>query len=219
MTSLIAAFPYEVLLHLFKFLDFPAVLRASHICGQWRDISLDNSELWATITITQSSTNRLDILSRILERSKRRPLCLRLNLPLMDEDPTDYDGLRCMLQKILRPHLHRCFRMFVHAHEEACSVILDAFSGEDFPALRMLDFRNDDAESQWQTIEPPALTPAYLIFPLPHNHPLRSACLHGVSLGDTILPSLVNLKIGHHVPTLPSATDRSIRGCSRTRTI
>ncbi|KAJ7089114.1 hypothetical protein C8R44DRAFT_892490 [Mycena epipterygia] len=201
--NLVASLPYEVLLEMFKFLDSPSVIRASHVCSQWRDISVDNSQLWLTVIITTNAIHHMDVVARVLQRSENRPICLRLDFPPTEEPLAEYcERLRSLLEGIVKPHLCRCFCLTIYADEPAWAEVIGAFTGEDFPALRMLDVRNYDVDAHWQTIELPDLEPADVVFPLPLSHSLQFASLHGLSLGAPTLPSLVHLQIGDHFPNL-----------------
>ncbi|KAJ7481905.1 hypothetical protein FB451DRAFT_1237513 [Mycena latifolia] len=215
--TLIQSFPPELLSQIFEILDFPYL--AALVCRQWHDAATENSALWLTIGITERDIDRPNLLRRILARSKGRPLALGLRFPPLPDKRIDYYcmGLYSLLRFVVREHLSRCVSLSVHAPEVAWTTVLDAFAGEQFPLLRTLHVRNDDAVAQWEinfplTIPPapafedipidvPApMPPKHLVFPLPPDHLLVDVILQGLSLGDAQLPNLDHLQITHHFP-------------------
>jgi hypothetical protein len=199
--SLIVSFPYELLLQTFKFLpNAHSIVRASLVCIRWRDVALENSELWVNIDVYMEDIWHAGVLSQLFRRSKQRPIRLDLSLLWTDED-IHYTRLRHMLEQVVKPHLRRCFSLRVSADDDACwSQIIPVVAGEQLPALRALQLCNYAAEPSGACPYPSP--PVDLVFPLPPIHQLRSASLRGISLGDVAVPNLKNLTIGYHLPEL-----------------
>ncbi|KAJ7082805.1 hypothetical protein C8R43DRAFT_1175202 [Mycena crocata] len=215
LMSLIQSLPSETLCEIFEWLDFPSAALAALTCRQWHGAATGNSKLWTVIGITARDIERPEVLERVLARSKDRPISLGFRFESTMAEPLNCAGLYPLLCSVIRKHLHRCERLFVYAEQVAWPLVLNAFEGEGFPALRVLYLRNEDALAQWQldqagssslneTDPIPDLSapvpPSHFVFPLPHGHLLFEAALQGVSLGDATLPNLKYLRVGHEFP-------------------
>ncbi|KAF8486836.1 hypothetical protein DFH94DRAFT_659751 [Russula ochroleuca] len=83
----ISLLPPEVLARVFHFLGFedPACsaeqnlgwIRATHVCRFWRQVALDDSSLWATISGISANT---ELISEMLARAKNAPLDIDIHL-------------------------------------------------------------------------------------------------------------------------------------------
>ena len=115
----------------------------SHVCKFWRSVALDNPLYWARIIVTPLW--KLDEVETFLDRSKERPLDLRIfvniNLtttdrltrpPLLD----NYENLR----NLISPHIHRCriFRLqgyFDEPTQFLVPYLLESLRSIDMPFL------------------------------------------------------------------------------------
>ena len=83
----ISTLPPELLARIFRFLNLEDQARfgvpvkfwfkATHVCRHWRQVALDDSSLWARVTVTESSSS--DWVSEMLVRSRNAPLDINLN--------------------------------------------------------------------------------------------------------------------------------------------
>jgi hypothetical protein len=75
----ISILPPETLVRVFHFLVFEDLgwLRATHVCRFWRQVALDDSSLWATIS--SISANK-ELISEMLARARNAPLNINIFL-------------------------------------------------------------------------------------------------------------------------------------------
>lgn len=209
--SPIQTLPPETLSEIFEHLHLPPStlslpLVVAAVCSQWHQVATGNSELWLNLWITRDSIEYPEVLRRVLQRSKGRPIILGLRFPTPGptESELDYPALEALLRDILKENLQRCMCLVVHASEAAWDVILAVFAGETFPLLQGLYLQNADTFSHWQILplgETP-VPPRDLVFPLPVGHRLIQAHLQGVSFGNVPVPKLDLLRVGHHFPDI-----------------
>ena len=82
----ISTLPPRLLARIFRFLNLEDLARfgvpvkfwfkATHVCRHWRQVALDDSSLWARVTVTESSSS--DWISEMLVRARNAPLDISL---------------------------------------------------------------------------------------------------------------------------------------------
>ncbi|KAJ7616267.1 hypothetical protein DFH06DRAFT_1145542 [Mycena polygramma] len=188
VTNRIQSFPPELLSATFEKLDFRSATLAALTCRWWHAVAVAHTELWLTLEIDNRDIGRQDVVGRILERSRGRPVSLSLRFPATP-DPIKY---LMRLLKVVGGHLCHCWHLSVHADVRAWQAVLRVFAaGQTFPLLEALYLRHDDVVAQWETYsdEPPA----DLRFPLPDEHKLFDVQLQGVALGESDFVKMPNL--------------------------
>ncbi|KAJ7119251.1 hypothetical protein C8R43DRAFT_1152454 [Mycena crocata] len=210
--SLIQYFPHEVLGEIFEWLPFLSIVHCASMCRGWHIAAAGHSRLWTDIGITTKDLGRLDVVARVLARSKNHNISLGMDFRPVEKS-LDSAALYFLLRSIVRKHAWRCEHLLIYAPQVAWADILRAFEGETFPSLRLLWLRNVDAVEQWQLVQvadpdstltptdvPSLSPPHHLVFPLLAGHRLRDTLLQGVSLGDPSLPNLQRLQIVNEFP-------------------
>ncbi|KAJ6469177.1 hypothetical protein C8R47DRAFT_1024284, partial [Mycena vitilis] len=74
----IQSFPPELLSATFEQLDFRSATSAALTCRWWHAVASAHTELWLTLKIDNRDIGRQDVVGRILERSRGRPVSLSL---------------------------------------------------------------------------------------------------------------------------------------------
>ncbi|KAJ7468259.1 hypothetical protein B0H11DRAFT_2046043 [Mycena galericulata] len=201
----IQTFPPEMILEILELLDPAEAIRAATACRQWHRAAIGKTAYWLRVCINETDIEDHDVLQRVLQRSRGRPISLHLNFPSRDTAGTIIDALNLLtfLWNVVRGHLHRCTLLEVHAHQKAWRWIHFACTGQTFPLMHTVVLHNRDIPACWEAEDSLSVPPIDIFFPLPRGHQLENAILQGVSLGYTFpFSNLQSLNISHHFPDL-----------------
>ena len=139
----ISLLPPEVLARVFHFLlleepPFPIERdlgwrRATHVCRFWRQVALDDSSLWGTIS---GITTNAELISEMLARSRDAPLDIDLNLNLhFDIHGALYEALYRKVLLLFPPHLPRTRKLQLHNLSASNFDIIQSIYSREAPAL------------------------------------------------------------------------------------
>jgi hypothetical protein len=135
----ISLLPPEVLARIFQFLVFedPACsgeqnlgwIRATHVCRFWRQVALDDSSLWATISGISANTG---LISEMLARARNAPLNIDIHL----------DGtLGREVLAMFPPHLSHTRELRLHGPSVLHSGGVRGIYNREAPALEHFELR------------------------------------------------------------------------------
>ncbi|KAJ7435011.1 hypothetical protein B0H11DRAFT_2295789 [Mycena galericulata] len=199
----IQTFPPEMLLEILEHLDPAEAVRLATTCRQWHRVSVENTSFWLSVRINKTDIEDSDVVQRVLQRSKGRPISLHLDFPSPGSTgpPMNYGNLDRLLWDVVRRHMHRCTLLEVHAHQRAWPSIYTALPTQNLPLIRSVFLHNDDVPAHWQTVDWHPLPP-YIPFQMLYADQLEHAHLRGVSLRHAPIPNLRSLIIEHHLHNL-----------------
>jgi len=197
----ISTLPPELLARIFRFLTLEDLgrfgvpvkfwFKATHVCRHWRQVALDDSSLWARVTVTESSS--LDWVSEMLTRSRNEPL----DVNLMGESSPR------VLSKFL-PHISHARQLRLRMHHPQCVKDICALEA---PALEHfeLEILTSSPVALWQLPSPTLFkgrTPR-----------LRRLILSQISIPWSLIPRgqltelKINLSRGTYTPNNPGPDD------------
>ena len=135
----ISVLPPEILAQVFHFLVFedPACsrrqnlgwIRATHVCQFWRQVALDDSSLWATISGISANT---ELISVMLTRARNAPLIIDICL----DGTSGRDVLR-----MFPPHLYHTRELRLHGPSILLPGSLRGICRREAPALEHFELR------------------------------------------------------------------------------
>jgi hypothetical protein len=135
----ISVLPPEVLARIFYFLVFkdPACsrgqnlgwIRATHVCQFWRQVALDDSSLWATISGFSENT---ELISEMLARARNAPLDIDIHLDGMS-------GLEVL--RMFPPHISHTRELRLHGPSFLYFRGVRCIYGREAPALEYFELR------------------------------------------------------------------------------
>jgi hypothetical protein len=129
----ISLLPPEVLARVFHFLvveeQNPGWITATHVCRFWRQVALDDSSLWATITDTPTNT---DWIPEMLARARNAPLDI-------DIDFGETSNPEVLL--MFPPHLPHTRELRLYNLSMSHSDSVRAIYSREAPALEHFDLR------------------------------------------------------------------------------
>ncbi|KAJ7489738.1 hypothetical protein B0H11DRAFT_1912735 [Mycena galericulata] len=188
-----------MLLEILEHFDPAEAVRAATTCRQWHRAAVENSSFWLSVRINKTDIEDSDVVERVLQRSKGRPISLYLDFPSPDSTgpQMNYGNLSRFLWDVVRGHTRRCKLLDVHAHQRAWPFINSALATQQLPLIHSIFLRNDDVPAHWQTDDWHPM-PLDIHFPMFFAYQLEHAHLRGVSLGNTLPQTLKSLIIEHH---------------------
>jgi hypothetical protein len=239
ISSHIRSFPPEILSKIF--LDTRISIDAScadavvlsQVCHRWRGAAIGESALWLCVPVRTRDIHHRLILSHLLLRSKGRTICLGLDFWDLEKSKSGGSKEFWKLLLLIRPHLARASRLFIHAQWHTWQTIISAYGYQMYPRLTLLDLElvtppsrpiksrhihTDDlmygasafAIDATGLVAVRPAPPPPVVFPVPHHHPLLGKIrLSGVTIGNTPLPNLELIRVsGNHTPNLVGADGR-----------
>ncbi|KAF8903276.1 hypothetical protein CPB84DRAFT_781514 [Gymnopilus junonius] len=158
----------------------------SHVCRQWRSISLAYPFLWTRFGHDAGQSNHvpLDRFEAYLSRSRSKPLELWFDFHVDDHEEIDLEELLALLEMAIS-HVHRWKYVYVMSDEDfPLWTVSGMLEWASVPWLEYFAFCNN-----YDSKYPPSLQPAIFKKGAPN---LKSVILD-TSIGQKLLPPLQNI--------------------------